>query len=360
MTATGSKETPIDYSGQAIFIGIDVHKKQWTITLRTGGLVLRTFSMNPSPAELHRYLTRHYPGGCYHSVYEAGFSGFWAHRELVALGIDNRVTHAADVPTSHKDRDRRNDRIDSRKLAAQLEQGGLRANYIPGLEQDCFRSLSRQRFQLTSNLQRVKCRIKSLLNYYGITLPEQFGERCWSRCFVTWLQSLPLAYGPATLTLQFWIAELTELRQRLLAVTRHLRVYLRQEPHRSVITRLRSVPGVGPVVVATLYAEIMEMTRFKNLDQLAAWVGLIPSIDASDEREHQRGITSRHNKYLRYLLVEAAWRAIRVDPALNQAFQKLCQRMKQSQAIIRIAKKLLNRIRTVWLSNTHYVRGVVV
>ena len=162
---TPSKAGQLDFTNQDFYIGLDVHKKQWTVTIRSGGLQLRRFSMNPSPSELHQYLTRHYPGGRYHSVYEAGFCGFWIHRELTALGIDNRVTHAADVPTADKERSRRNDKVDSVKLSRELEQGDLEAIYIPPLDFENFRSLVRRRGQIAKSVRQVKCRIKSLLHY---------------------------------------------------------------------------------------------------------------------------------------------------------------------------------------------------
>ena len=86
------------------YLGIDVHKKQWVVTVRALGMFLQTFSMNPSPQEFADYLRRKYPKGKYYSVYEAGFCGFWIHRELIGLGIESRVTHAADVPTTNKEK----------------------------------------------------------------------------------------------------------------------------------------------------------------------------------------------------------------------------------------------------------------
>ncbi len=67
----------------------------------------------------------------------------------------------------------------------------------------------------------------------------------------------------------------------------------------------------------------------------------------------------QHNKYLRSLLIEAAWIAVRKDPALTASFNEYIKRMSKQEAIIRIAKKLLNRIRTVWMKNTEYVCSVV-
>ncbi len=56
-----TKHSKIDFSNQRFFIGIDVHKKQWNVSIRNNRLHLKTFSMNPNPEELQKYLTKNYP-----------------------------------------------------------------------------------------------------------------------------------------------------------------------------------------------------------------------------------------------------------------------------------------------------------
>jgi hypothetical protein len=77
----------LDFSNQNFYIGLDVHKKNWLVTILTDGLELKTFSQPPSANILAGYLTNNYPNGHYYSAYEAGFCGFSAHRELLSLGI---------------------------------------------------------------------------------------------------------------------------------------------------------------------------------------------------------------------------------------------------------------------------------
>ena len=122
---------------------------------------------------------------------------------------------------------------------------------------------------------------------------------------------------------------------------------------------LRSVPGVGAVCSLAFYTELMNMDRFPKLDQLKAYFGLVPSVESSGETVHVKGLSNRRNRYLRHLIIEAAWVAIRKDPALLLAYNKLTRRMKPQDAIIRIAKKLLNRIRYVWKNQQEYVPAVV-
>ena len=76
------KSNTVSFKNQLFYIGMDVHKRSWTVTIRTNGMVLQTYSMNPDPAELARHVNRNYPGGIYKSAYEAGFCGFWIHNPI--------------------------------------------------------------------------------------------------------------------------------------------------------------------------------------------------------------------------------------------------------------------------------------
>ena len=162
----------LNFKNQVFFIGIDVHAKQWTVTIRNEHLELKTFSMNPSPDELLKHMKRNYPGGVYKSVYEAGFCGFWIHRRLTELGIENIVVNPADVPTTNKEKDRKMDPVDSRKLARELLKGQLEGIYIPDEFHQQLRSLCRLRFQIVQNQTRVKNRIKCHLYNMGISIPS--------------------------------------------------------------------------------------------------------------------------------------------------------------------------------------------
>jgi transposase len=143
--------------------------------------------------------------------------------------------------------------------------------------------------------------------------------------------------------------------------TRLLRKYVKENArlHKIVKEDLLSIKGIGFVAAITLYTEVIDLNRFPKLDHLCAYVGLIPSIYGSGDKETEHGLTSRRNRYLRYLIIEAAWVATRKDPALTLAFAELTKRMKKQDAIIRIAKKLLNRIRYVWQNQATYKMAVI-
>ena len=179
------KNTKLNFSGQNIYVGIDVHKLSWDVTIIINGMKVKKLSMNPKPQELYNYLTKHYPHGEYYSVYEAGFSGFWADRELRTLGINNIVVNPADVPTKSKERRTKTDRIDSGKLARELSVGHLDGIYIPEEKAEALRVLVRLRRQLVTDQTRQKNRIKSLLLFLGDRVPEEVEEKHWSKRYIT-------------------------------------------------------------------------------------------------------------------------------------------------------------------------------
>ena len=349
------KSNPISFENQVFYIGIDVHKRSWTVTIRTNGMILKTYSMNPDPAELAKSLARNYPGGIYKTTYEAGFCGFWIHRDLLKHGIDNIVAHAADVATTNKEKVNKTDKVDSKKLAKELEKNGLNSIYVPGNWEQQLRSLCRLRERYTSHSTRLKNRIKGHLAFYGVDLPPNNELSHWSANFIRHLEGMCNERKPGVDCLRFSIDELKEQRKRILNVTQSLRSYIQQTPTwDKVIRNLLSIPGVGFITAATLYTEIIDICRFENLDKLASFVGLVPTSHSSGEHEKNGGITPRKNPHLRYLIIEAAWIAVRSDSSMLKAFTKLTRRMKKSAAIVKMARKLLNRIRFVWKNETQY------
>jgi hypothetical protein len=86
--------TTLDFSGQNIYAGFDVHLKSWSVTIMTDEITHKTFSQPPEPEVLHQYLQRNFPGGTYHSAYEAGFCGYWIclYPRLIGINLRNSLT----------------------------------------------------------------------------------------------------------------------------------------------------------------------------------------------------------------------------------------------------------------------------
>jgi len=354
-------DTSLSFKNQDFHIGIDVHKKQWTLSIMCSNMLIkRRLSIDPSPSALLNYMQRHYPDGNYFAAYESGFSSFWAARQLNNLGINCMVVHPPDVPASQKERLNKNDRVDSRKIARSLSNGELIPIYIPAKLAEEYRHLNRHRLRTVKDQTRLKNRIKSVLHQFGITIPLQYQERRWSGVFIKWLLTIKFDTEYGQFAYEDLVDQLIGTRTRITKQLKIMRLMTEeQNPFSIIIPLLLSIPGIGFITAMTLATEIIDMSRFKTLEKLAAYVGLVPSIQSTDEKEINYGISPRRNKYLRSMMIEAAWKAVKIDPALTMKFNQLSQRMNRNKAIVRIAKILLNRIRYVWKNQKPYVLSVV-
>jgi len=140
---------------------------------------------------------------------------------------------------------------------------------------------------------------------------------------------------------------------------RAVRALSRTERFEKPLENLMTVPGIGQLTGMALLSEIDDIRRFKSADQLAAFIGMIPMCHSSGEHEGVGDITVRKSARLRSALVEASWVAIRQDPAMSMAYGNFCKRMAPGKAIIKIARKLVNRIYFVMKRNQPYVKCVV-
>ena len=352
----------LDFKGQNIFVGIDVHLKSWSVAVLSQHSVLKKFVQDPNVDSLYKFLTKNYPGADYYSVYEAGFSGFWIHDKLTSLGISNIVVNPADVPTMSKEKLRKTDAVDCGKLARELRSGTLKGIYVPSAATLEMRSLIRLRNSIVKDTTREKNRIKSLLRFHGEVIPDEFTKHStgnWSKRFLAWLREVQLTteYGRETLSLH--IEQFVRLRGMLLQQTRTIRTLCRSEAFKEPILLLTSVPGIGIITAISLLVEIDDISRFASADALASYIGLIPMCHSSGEKDGTGNITVRKHTMLRCLIIEAAWTAIRKDPAMTMAYEGYLKRMNGQKAIVKIARKLVNRIFFVLKRKQEYVPCVV-
>ena len=347
----------IDFSGKNLFIGLDVHSKSWQVTIFCQEMFLKTFNQPPIAEVLYNYLISNYPKANYFSAYEAGFSGYSHHRKLIQMGVKNIVVNPADIPRTNKDCHRKTDKSDSKLIAESLKSGLLKPIHVFDPDSEEFRSLFRSRLALAKDIRRTKCRIKSFLAYRNIDIPSEFERNSRSSKYINWLSGMKL---PDTKT----VFQISLLTNRLLFLNNQRRVLEQQlrdiakSRDKGLFKLLLSVPGIGPVTAIGIMAEIGNIERFHNIKQFASYVGLIPRIKQSGENQRVGSITYRNNNYLRPLLIEAAWQAVRADPAMLLYYQNHCLKGNAKKAIVKVARKLLSKIMFVMRNRTIYERGI--
>jgi transposase len=347
-----------DFTGHNIYVGIDVHIKSWTVSVYCDELELKTFTQSPDVDHLCHYLSTHYPKATYHLAYEAGFSGFWIQRAFSRKGIDCKVIHPADIPSSQKETKRKTDKVDSRKIAKGLKGDMLRGIFIPEEEQEADRQILRSRAKLVKDITRLKNRIKSFLKLGGINIPQSYDNCKWSMSFTGWLAGIDLS-ASNKITLDFYLDELHFLTEK----EKQLRLAIKElsltERYVQDVQLLTSVPGVALIAAMTILTEMGDIRRFKKLDHLNSYCGLAPNTHSSGATERVTGISRMGNAIIKSMLIECSWMAIRKDPAILLYYKQCLPRMCANKAIIKVTRKMLNRIRYVLLNRQAYVTGVM-
>lgn len=98
-------------------------------------------------------------------------------------------------------------------------------------------------------------------------------------------------------------------------------------PHADLAERLTTVPGIDKVVAWTLISEMgADMSPFPNAGHLASWAGLCPGNNESAGKR-KSGRTRKGNRYLKHIMVQAAWAAAHTkNTFLSASFFRLARR----------------------------------
>ncbi|MFQ5841799.1 MAG: IS110 family transposase, partial [Thermodesulfobacteriota bacterium] len=221
-----------------------------------------------------------------------------------------------------------------------------------------YRALVRRRSSIIKEVTRTKNRIKSLLQFHGISIPRDYRRRNWSGRFIRWLETVKLTSESGNESLESLLRQLAYYRDEEAAMSRKIRALARTDPYKEPAKYLTSIPGIGVISAMIWLTELVDIHRFQRFDHLTSYVGLVPWERSSGERSGTAGLDRRGNRRLRTLLIENSWAAMRKDPGLMSAYYELTHRMHGNKAIIRIARKLLRRIRYVLIHETTYEMGL--
>src|SRR5258707_15805898 len=99
-------------------------------------------------------------------------------------------------------------------------------------------------------------------------------------------------------------------------------------------------PGVGPIVSLAFVLTLGTAKRFPRGKQVASYLGLNPAEHSSGGKQRLGHISKQGNRMMRWLLVEAAYVAVRKDPELKRIYQRLAFRRGRKIAAVAVARKL--------------------
>jgi transposase len=345
---------------EKVFVGLEDSKKTWQVCARSGGMIVHETSMPAEYEVLRNYFRNKFPECEIEVMYEAGFRGFELHDQLVADGWKCVVTPPHTV-TEEKCQRKKNDRVDCRRLAKNLENGDYHKCFVPDQELREDRQVSRTCGQVQADIKRVRNRIRRMLEFHGLDNGLPAGR--WSgAAYARLRQHLAEVKMSDSLRLSFEVMfkELEQLRQLQKELLLRLRKLAKSDRYKGSVELLMSAPGIGKLTAIRLTLEWGDLSRFGRKGQFASFLGMVPSDHSSGDQERRGHITKQGNRRVRAWLTESSWVAIRHDPVLLDKYRRVLRHCgNKKKAIVAVGRKLALRLRRVWLTGEPYVVGVV-
>ena len=330
-----------------VYVGLDVHKRTYSVVAVVEGVIVKKWRTTAHPEKLAQQLTRYFPDASIETAYESGFSGFVLHRVLEQAGIHNLVVNPGSIEVAVHNRVK-TDRRDALKIATLLEAGRLEGIRVPTPEQEQQRLLTRTRQQLVEDRTALKNKIRMKSHQMGLIDPDD--PREMSHKLVS--EMLNLSPSPEfTLVIKAYWEVWKSIETQIKKIDQKLHKQAEIDPHEIIY---RSAPGIGPLSARILSNELGDLSQFANERQLFSYTGLTPSEHSSGETVRKGHITRQGNKRVRYILNQAAWRALKKDPALKAFFERLYPRTGKKRAIVAVARKLIGRIRAAFKTGKPY------
>ncbi len=148
-------------------------------------------------------------------AYELGCFGYKPARSFESLGWDTYVVNPPDIPRPSKSKFMKTDKIAAKNIAKQLRSGDLKKITIPDPVRESLRGLTRQRTAVVRDYRKIKTRIKSLLLYNSIQIPEG----------MDWLWSLDLGQSNTNMTLRSMLHRYHYIDLEIKALSTQIRKY---------------------------------------------------------------------------------------------------------------------------------------
>jgi len=282
-----------------------------------------------------------------HSCYEAGRDGWWLHRWLTELGIDNIVVDAASIDVNRRARRAKTDRIDGDKLQSLLvrHHAGEHVWSVlrePSPEDEDARRVHRELQRLTHERIAHTNRIGSLLVLHNLRPRIVIGGRDWAAWWKSHREQVPPLLQAE---IERQVARLKLVKEQDKAVEKARRKEL-AEDKQPMVASLARLRGIGLKGAWVLVKEVFGWRHFSNRRELASSLGLVPTPYASGDSEIEQGISKAGNRRVRALLVEQAWSWLRLQPAspLTQWFERRFARgglRMRRVGIVAVARRLV-------------------
>lgn len=326
-----------------LYTGIDLHKRHSVFTtLNLAGEVIDKQKIKNKPELIRQYFNK-LDQDQHQAVIEACFAWGWLADELESNKIKVMLAHPAKTKAIASARIK-TDQVDSKILADLLRSGFVaEAHHTPAQTRD-LQELLRSRARLVFTRSSLKHKLSSILHKHNLN-PE------WDELEITdifgkagriWMEEkkslLPLhtrfVFGEMLESIDHLKGQIDEFGDEIKKVV----------PQNETASMLAKLPGIGEYSALLLAAEIGDISRFKTPEVLCSFSGLVPSVYQSGDKPARMGKLKTGNKYIRWILLQAAPKALAKDPRLAEFYRRISSKKGPKKAKVAAARKMLSQI----------------
>lgn len=282
-------------------IALDAHKRYSQVCVqKQNGKIISETRIDHKKGAIHEFLAD-FTAGSDVAVETVG-NYYWIVDEIERARMRPKLVHA------HKAKlmigsINKTDKLDARGLNKLQRSGTLPTVWIPPGEVRDNRELPRTRMVFANSRTRLKNRIHSVFDKYGLHtdfegISDIFGSRGRERMSIT-MKQLP----PQTrYTLRCLPGELDTVEHRIKRIEKRMKkVFLKTER----VNRLMTLPGIGFILAVTIANEIGDISRFSTPQRLASYSGTVPRVHSSGGHSRYGKLRSDVNHYLKWAYSEA-------------------------------------------------------
>jgi len=322
-----------DTSGIKRYIGFDIHKEY---ALVGGQNARQEWVMQPRRVGLEKFRewaqANLRPGDA--AIIETT-TNVWDIYDIVAPLVSYAVVaHAGGVRQIAEARVK-TDKKDIECLLKLLIADIVPEVWVPPTHVRELRGMISYRNRLVKMATMIRNRLQSLIHRHNLILPKGAltDKAWWEAQTLSALEKIQIRQE---------LSMLEELSKHKAEVDAELGRQCLGETWGRQAVRLLQLSGFGVIISMVVLSAIGDVTRFESANKLVGYSGLGAGVHDSGKEHIEKRITKSGRKELRWALVEAAWRAIRISPFWKEQYEKYLKRMrKPNQAIVVIARKLL-------------------
>lgn len=317
------------------YVGIDLHKRDSQICWLTEAGEVREQRIRTTRARFTEVFGGLAPAQI---LLEASTESEWVAAHLESLGHEVVVADPGYAPMyPRRGRRQKNDRRDALALATARRAGTYRAIHRVSAAQRAVRQVLVGRDALVGARTKLISVVRGLTRGGGVRVPS-----CSADGFVSQVEALPLPLPePLATTVAPVLEAVTTLTAAIAASEAHLAALTAGDPR---VRALQSAPSVGPITAAAFVATLDEAGRFRDAGQVTGYLGLVPRDRSSGDGHRSGRITKAGSRRMRWLLVQAAWRLLRMRGAaaapLRRWGEAVMARRGKGIAVVALARRL--------------------